>query len=330
MRDGIMYFAVIFVSNLVTVLIFVFAPPDLKVINASFSTLITSLMVSRLMLNLRGEVLRRGPVISSHHSTSHNVRDNVVESYQLGYTKQETETGWSAFSSIVGNLGAPVITFEAENSSYYDDFNEDEDDVIDPGFLQTIPHNSKSTRKPLPHIPHVYPPPPHSPRSADRMRKTYDSHSFHSRQLTESSDETMGWTKVSMPDTPPPSGPSSPTLRSVNRQPSAESSSSASAFNFAALPHKTKLARLKSLSRPRTADSATSERDVVEMMQTRSMPAPLVVQVTEEVVVDHVPDEDDGGQDPKSAEGGSGSRNRKPWLAPPSWRLSRDGHYEEG
>ncbi|KAM5534753.1 hypothetical protein V8D89_011617 [Ganoderma adspersum] len=329
MRDGIMYFAVIFVSNFATVLIFVFAPPDLKVINASFSTLITSLMVSRLMLNLRGEVLRRGPVISSHHSTSHNVRDNAVESNHLGYTKHETETGWSAFSSIVGNLGAPVITFEAENSSYYDDFNEDDDDVVDPAFLQTS-HNSRSKLMPPTHSQHVYPPAPYSPRRPDPLRKTYDNHSLHSRQATESSDETMGWTKVSMLDTPLPSGPSSPTLRSVNRQPSAESSSSASAFNFATLPRKTKLARLKSLSRPRTADSATSERDVVEMMQTRSMPAPLVVQVTEEVVVDQVPDEDEDTNAPRSAEGGPDSRGRRPWLAPPSWRLSRDGHYEEG
>ncbi|KAJ8481889.1 hypothetical protein ONZ45_g15158 [Pleurotus djamor] len=39
MRDGIIYFAVIFVANLVTVLIFLFAPPDIKAINASFSTL---------------------------------------------------------------------------------------------------------------------------------------------------------------------------------------------------------------------------------------------------------------------------------------------------
>ncbi|KAL0958504.1 hypothetical protein HGRIS_000646 [Hohenbuehelia grisea] len=54
MRDGIIYFAVIFVANLVTVLIFILAPDDIKAVNASFSTLITSLMVSRLMLNLRG------------------------------------------------------------------------------------------------------------------------------------------------------------------------------------------------------------------------------------------------------------------------------------
>ena len=283
-------------------------------------------MVSRLMLNLRGEVLRRGPVISSHHSTSHNVRDNAAESHHLGYSKRDTETGWSAFSSIVGNLGAPVITFEAENSSYYDDLNEDDDDVIDPAFLQTS-HNSRSKLVPAAHSQHVYPPSPRSPRRPDPLRTTYDNQTLHSRQATDSSDETMGWTKVSMLDTP-----SSPTLRSVNRQPSGESSSSASAFTFATLPRKTKLARLKSLSRPRTADSTTSERDVVEMMQTRSMPAPLVVQVTVEVVVDHVRDEDEGedANAPRSAEGGPGSKSRRPWLAPPSWRLSRDGHYEEG
>lgn len=292
-------------------------------------------MVSRLMLNLRGEVLRRGPVISSHHSMSQPVRDNGAESYQPSYTKQETETGWSAFSSIVGNLGAPIVTFEAENSSYYDDLNEDDDDAVDPTLLQTTRHNRVMRPAPV-HAQHVYPPLPHTPRTTHPLRKTYDDHSFHSRQATESSDETMGWTRVSMPDTPPPASPSDPTFpyRTVNRQPSAESSSSASAaasaFNFTALPaRKIKLARLKSLSRPRTAESTNSERDVVEMMQTRSTPAPLVVQVTEEVVVDHV--EDDGR--PASAGGlgqGSVSKGRRPWLAPPSWQLSRDGHYEEG
>ncbi|KAI1798334.1 hypothetical protein LXA43DRAFT_23672 [Ganoderma leucocontextum] len=322
MRDGIMYFAVIFVSNLVTVLIFVIAPPDLKVINASFSTLITSLMVSRLMLNLRGEVLRRGPVISSHHSTSQIVRDNSAESYQPSYTKPETETGWSAFSSIVGNLGAPVITFEAENSSYYDDL--DDDDVVDPGFLQTA-HNSRFMRTPPAHSQHVYPPAPRSPLSPHPLCKTYDDRSLHSRQPTESSDETMGWTKVSMLDD------ARPAYRAVNRERSAESSSSssASASVFTALPpRKTKLARFKSLSRPRTAESTTSERDVVEMMQTRSMPAPLIVQVTEEVVVDHIEDAE-GRADAANGAEGSG-RARRPWLAPPSWRLSRDGHHEEG
>jgi len=53
LRDGLVYFGVIFVANLATVLIFLLAPPNLKAMSASFSTLITSLMVSRLILNLR-------------------------------------------------------------------------------------------------------------------------------------------------------------------------------------------------------------------------------------------------------------------------------------
>lgn len=64
LRDGVMYFAVIFIANLVTVLMFLLAPPDIKAINASFSTLITSLMVSRLILNLRGAA-DKGIVVQS-------------------------------------------------------------------------------------------------------------------------------------------------------------------------------------------------------------------------------------------------------------------------
>ncbi|KAI0358794.1 hypothetical protein OH77DRAFT_1105488 [Trametes cingulata] len=116
MRDGIMYFAAIFVSNLVTVLIFVFATPDLKVINASFSTLITSLMVSRLMLNLRIEVGRRGPVL--HDSSGGRVGDaghsGAEESYEL------TASSKAFATSIIGNLGAPILTFE--RGGYEDEY----------------------------------------------------------------------------------------------------------------------------------------------------------------------------------------------------------------
>ncbi|KAF8068040.1 hypothetical protein FPV67DRAFT_1169666 [Lyophyllum atratum] len=65
LRDGVMYFAVIFIANLVTVLMFLLASPDIKAINASFSTLITSLMVSRLILNLRGATERGGIIVQS-------------------------------------------------------------------------------------------------------------------------------------------------------------------------------------------------------------------------------------------------------------------------
>ncbi|KAF8189750.1 hypothetical protein BJ912DRAFT_903432 [Pholiota molesta] len=52
-RDGALYFFVIFMANLLNTLMFFLAPSDLKAIGASFSQLITSLMVSRLYLSLR-------------------------------------------------------------------------------------------------------------------------------------------------------------------------------------------------------------------------------------------------------------------------------------
>ncbi|TBU55118.1 hypothetical protein BD310DRAFT_714735 [Dichomitus squalens] len=350
MRDGIMYFAAIFFSNLVTVLIFIFAPNDLKVINASFSTLITSLMVSRLMLNLRGEVLRRGPVMSSHHSATGIVRDNGAQSYQMSSREfSKPEAGWTSFtSSIVGNLGAPVITFEADNSTDYEDLN---DDDLDSG-NSSKSHDALSPRSPRspysasPPSYHPYPPSPVSPHTADPLRHNYDDHYSHSRYHTESSDDTMGWTIVSMTDriVDPPSALSSPSYplplrpstspgsspRTVSRQPSAESSggSGSSASALTALPpRKARLAGMKSLRRPRTSESEMSDRDVVEMMQTRSLPAPLVVQVTEEVVVEEMAGP--SGAEETSPRSPSG-RTRRPWLAPPSWKLSRDGHYEEG
>lgn len=52
-RDGTMYFFFIFLANLMNTLIFFFAPTDVKEIAASFSQLLTSTMLSRLVLNLR-------------------------------------------------------------------------------------------------------------------------------------------------------------------------------------------------------------------------------------------------------------------------------------
>ncbi|KAE9396653.1 hypothetical protein BT96DRAFT_884594 [Gymnopus androsaceus JB14] len=52
-RDGVMYFMVIFSVNFLNILIYIFAVEDLKAIGASFSQLMTSVMISRLVLNLR-------------------------------------------------------------------------------------------------------------------------------------------------------------------------------------------------------------------------------------------------------------------------------------
>jgi len=52
-RDGVVYFAVIFASDLANVLAFLLYPADLKALNTSFTISINPLMVSRLILNLR-------------------------------------------------------------------------------------------------------------------------------------------------------------------------------------------------------------------------------------------------------------------------------------
>ncbi|THH09835.1 hypothetical protein EW145_g1729 [Phellinidium pouzarii] len=83
LRDGIMYFAVIFLVNLANVLTYVIAPPDIQAINATFSALITAVMISRLMLNLRS---------ASENSTS-------IPPYL------HTQTRMKLSETLIGNLG---------------------------------------------------------------------------------------------------------------------------------------------------------------------------------------------------------------------------------
>ncbi|KIM42726.1 hypothetical protein M413DRAFT_122450 [Hebeloma cylindrosporum] len=52
-RDGALYFLVIFLANLMNILVYFLSPVDLRALGASFSQMITSVMISRLVLNLR-------------------------------------------------------------------------------------------------------------------------------------------------------------------------------------------------------------------------------------------------------------------------------------
>jgi len=56
LRDGLMYFLIIFLANVVNVVTYVVAPPDLHAVNAPFSDMITALMICRLILNLRTDL----------------------------------------------------------------------------------------------------------------------------------------------------------------------------------------------------------------------------------------------------------------------------------
>jgi hypothetical protein len=100
LRDGTIYFAVIFSANLMNTFIYFLAPEDLKAMGASFSQILTAIMISRLQLNLRrvsrpfeSSVYppdRSGPIeFGARHTPRHAASD------------KDTET---TFFSI-GNLG---------------------------------------------------------------------------------------------------------------------------------------------------------------------------------------------------------------------------------
>ncbi|KZW01107.1 hypothetical protein EXIGLDRAFT_745299 [Exidia glandulosa HHB12029] len=59
-RDGIMYFVVIFLSYLVNIIFFVALPSDMHNLNAPMSGVITMLVTCRLILNLRATAIRPG------------------------------------------------------------------------------------------------------------------------------------------------------------------------------------------------------------------------------------------------------------------------------
>ncbi|KIK62824.1 hypothetical protein GYMLUDRAFT_242461 [Collybiopsis luxurians FD-317 M1] len=57
MRDGLMYFAIITLSTLANILVFAFAPDLVKGLLPTFSNMLSSVLMSRLMLNLRGDYI---------------------------------------------------------------------------------------------------------------------------------------------------------------------------------------------------------------------------------------------------------------------------------
>jgi len=94
-RDGTLYFLAIFLANLMNTLFFFLAPLDLKAVGASFSQLITNVMISRLVLNLRS--------LSTEHysgSSGHKMHRGVVDQ--------------SFLTRTIGNLGEDMI-----DSGYY-------------------------------------------------------------------------------------------------------------------------------------------------------------------------------------------------------------------
>jgi len=95
LRDGAMYFFIIFGANLLNTLIYFLAPGDLKAVGASFSQLITSVMISRLVLNLRS--------LSESTATDTSLRGRDIYFRQPHFRKQSEEN--ALLTMTIGNLG---------------------------------------------------------------------------------------------------------------------------------------------------------------------------------------------------------------------------------
>jgi len=88
-RDGVMYFGCILLANITNVIIFLTTTPDLKTVGATFSQLLTSVVISRLMLNLRS-MAYKGEVMPATNRSS--LSKPVNEQY----------------NNILGSLGADI------------------------------------------------------------------------------------------------------------------------------------------------------------------------------------------------------------------------------
>ena len=253
--------------------------------------------MSRLMLNLRTQVLKRNPIISSRRLSTRMQGDQYhlssIYEYSLGKpppTSRATESGWSAFeTSFVGNLGEPIVTFEHEHE--LDDAYED----------SVHAHPDAHYTNPYTPSPHTYPP---TPQSTDSQRS---SRAHLRRYSTDASSHPY---PAPLPDT-------HDTLSPVPLALSPPPKSRARPHT----PSSGSRAPLLPLRRARAADAET-----IEVRQTRSLPAPLIVEVTEEVVVYTPPPTADAAQPP----GGGASLHPPRWLAPQSWRLSSHQGAPEG
>ncbi|KAF9038700.1 hypothetical protein BJ165DRAFT_1499820 [Panaeolus papilionaceus] len=78
LRDGAIYFFAIFSANIIGFLIFMLSPVDLKYIGATFGQCITSVMVSRLMMNLKSAAVNP-PLEQQIWDLNHNDRAHYLD-----------------------------------------------------------------------------------------------------------------------------------------------------------------------------------------------------------------------------------------------------------
>jgi hypothetical protein len=108
MRDGILYFGVIFSVNMMNCVIFFSAPTDLKAIGASFSQIMTAVMISRLHLNLRrGNSSNETTIYPAMQFASRSGTQSLSTTRQHLISTNSTVKGDTTFFSV-GQLGGDM------------------------------------------------------------------------------------------------------------------------------------------------------------------------------------------------------------------------------
>ncbi|THH07848.1 hypothetical protein EW145_g3107 [Phellinidium pouzarii] len=117
-KDGIIYFLVMFGANLTTVLMYIIAAQDLKASNADFGVMINSIMTARLILNLKAAASTQNE--SEHHYTGFGGAQAAWEANLLGNIGNEFE-GSTADNSVHSELRYPKGRSTIDTFDFSDD-----------------------------------------------------------------------------------------------------------------------------------------------------------------------------------------------------------------
>jgi len=119
LRDGVLYFVMIFAVNLLNTLLYWLAPEDLKALGASFSQIITSIMIARLQLNLRQKhemYTDRDLAYPSSGQGQKWSKQNLGKSTAVSSFIDNMEAKSTFFT--VGNLGEELESWSGEKDTY--------------------------------------------------------------------------------------------------------------------------------------------------------------------------------------------------------------------
>ncbi|KAK7046435.1 hypothetical protein R3P38DRAFT_2873789 [Favolaschia claudopus] len=97
LRDGSIYFGVVVVSNLCNIMTFIFGGPFTRGVATTFTNIISSIMISRLMLNIRDPSLaNQRQEYSEGHASSVEVVEfsTCMMSEELSTQDSDTADGW--------------------------------------------------------------------------------------------------------------------------------------------------------------------------------------------------------------------------------------------